>query len=132
NTGIESGSLQSNAAGINNTGVGVNSLAFIVSGIDNTSVGAFSGTRADFNNTVSIGNHGYQNGASNQAFLGNTSILWIGGNVTWSTYSDARVKNKVQEDVKGLDFINRLRPVTYYRSIKAMTEITGNKETEDY
>ena len=44
----------------------------------------------------------------------------------------ARIKNKVTEDVKGLDFISRLRPVTYYLNNKAMTTITGNKETPDF
>jgi hypothetical protein len=64
--------------------------------------------------------------------IGNTSIGWIGGKVTWSTYSDARIKNTVMEDVKGLDFILRLRPVTYHISNKAITTLTGNKETPDF
>ena len=36
------------------------------------------------------------------------------------------------EDVKGLDFITRLKPVTYHLDITAMKEITGNSDTEDY
>ena len=38
----------------------------------------------------------------------------------------------MQDDVKGLDFITRLRPVTYYRDISKQTRITGNEETEDF
>src|SRR6185503_5942773 len=44
----------------------------------------------------------------------------------------ARVKTNVQEDVKGLDFITRLRPVTYYRDIRTQARLTGNEETKDF
>ena len=74
----------------------------------------------------------YLNAASNQVFLGNLSTGWIGGNTTWHTFSDARIKNTIMEDVKGLDFILRLRPVTYHISNKAITTLTGNKETPDF
>jgi hypothetical protein len=135
NTGNGMGALNNNTTGSFNTACGTQSLATINGGSENTAVGYLSGTLWTFpnlNNTIGIGNNGHLIGISNQAFIGNLSTSWNGGNVTWSTYSDARVKNNVQEDVKGLDFITRLRPVTYYRSIKAMTEITGNKETADY
>ena len=75
---------------------------------------------------------GFLNAFQNQAFIGNTSTAWIGGQVTWSTYSDARIKNTITEDVKGLDFITRLRPITYYKSIAAVTKLTGNKDTKDF
>ena len=119
----------------NNTANGYYSLYFNSGGSLNTAVGYSSGTASgspNASNTISIGNSGFLNGGSSQAFFGGTSTTWNGGNVPWSTYSDARVKNTVQEDVKGLDFITRLRPVTYYRNIKAMAEITGNKEAQDY
>jgi len=32
----------------------------------------------------------------------------------------------------GLDFIKKLRPVTYYKSIKSIQAITGDKETADF
>ena len=46
--------------------------------------------------------------------------------------SDAKIKNTITEDVKGLEFILKLRPVTYHISNKAMTTVTGNKETPDF
>lgn len=65
--------------------------------------------------------------------FGNTSTIWNGGNTPWFTYaSDARVKDNVKEDVKGLDFILRLHPVTYHLNTNKMREITGNKDTPDY
>jgi trimeric autotransporter adhesin len=124
-----------NNTGSGNTATGEGALYNNFNGSYNTAVGFNSGTGTgspDVNNTIGIGNSSWQMWASNLAFFGGTSTTWNGGNVTWSTYSDARVKNNVQEDVKGLDFIIRLRPVTYYRNIKAMAEITGNKETGDY
>ncbi|MFM7902093.1 MAG: tail fiber domain-containing protein, partial [Bacteroidota bacterium] len=39
--------------------------------------------------------------------------------VGWTTFSDGRYKKNVEEDVPGLDFISKLRPVTY------TTDITG-------
>ncbi|HEV7780638.1 MAG TPA: tail fiber domain-containing protein, partial [Chitinophagaceae bacterium] len=51
--------------------------------------------------------------ASNMVQIGNTSVTWIGGQVPWSTYSDERIKKDIRNDVPGLDFINRLRPVSY-------------------
>src|SRR5688500_1654043 len=55
--------------------------------------------------------------------LGNTSITFIGGQVGFSTYSDARIKDNIQEDVPGLSFINRLRPVTYNLNIHRQNEM---------
>ena len=135
NTAVGNGSIAAVTTGYQNTACGKNALINNLGGNNNVAVGYNSGTAVgspNTINTVSIGNGGYLNGANNQVFLGNLSSAWTGGNVTWSTYSDARVKNNIQEDVKGLDFINRLRPVTYSRSIQAMREITGNIDIEDY
>ena len=135
NTAIGIAALYSNSTGYSNTAIGINALFYELAGHNNIAIGQGSGTAQgspNVVNTISIGNHGYLNAASNQAFLGNLSTSWTGGNVTWSTFSDARVKTDVLEDVKGLDFITRLRPVTYYRSVKAMASITGNEEADDY
>ena len=45
--------------------------------------------------------------------VGNTATATIGGPVGWTTFSDGRYKKNVKEDVKGLDFIMKLRPLTY-------------------
>jgi len=135
NAAMGSLALSSNTTGYSNTAIGKNALDFNSTGHGNVAVGFGSGTSftvPDASNTISIGNSTYLNGFSNQAFFGGTSTLWNGGNVGWSTFSDARVKRDISEDVKGLAFINLLRPVTYFRSIKAMARVTGNKEAEDY
>ena len=45
--------------------------------------------------------------------IGNSSMLTIEGQVAYSFPSDGRFKFNVEEKVPGLDFIQRLRPVTY-------------------
>ncbi|MFZ1677819.1 MAG: tail fiber domain-containing protein [Saprospiraceae bacterium] len=136
NTAEGVSALYSATIGNLNTGIGVNALINIVGGSENTSLGVNSGTAPgspNISNTVSIGNNGYLNAATNQAFIGNLSTSWIGGQTNWFTYaSDARVKNDVQADVSGLAFISRLKPVTYHLNIQAMREITGNEDTQDY
>jgi hypothetical protein len=51
--------------------------------------------------------------------------VWTGGNTQWFTYSDERIKSNIKEDVVGLPFILRLRPVSYNRNFKALEEIRG-------
>ncbi len=133
NTSIGQLSMNNNTVGIQNTAVGVSALENNTTGYNNSALGYFSGTGGgSWNNTISVGNAGYLNGYHNQAFIGNLSTAWIGGNTTWYTYSDARVKTNVREDVKGLDFIIKLRPVTYLRDIDSQAALTGNTPTEDF
>jgi hypothetical protein len=133
NSALGNNSLRSNNSGSSNAAIGAWALNLNTSGSYNSALGYNSGTGGGgWNNTISIGNHGYLNGYHDQAFLGNLSTLWTGGNTVWYTYSDARVKKDIQEDVIGLDFISRLRPVTYYRDIDTQTKITGNTPTEDF
>ena len=135
NTASGVGALFSNTTGVDNIAIGTSALEQLIGGDFNIAIGAGSGTdpgSPNVTNTISIGNNGILNAANNQAFIGNLSTVWNGGNKPWSTYSDERMKNNIKEDVKGLDFITRLRPVTYYRSIKAITAITGDKETADF
>jgi hypothetical protein len=51
--------------------------------------------------------------ASNKVRIGNAAVTVIEGQVPFTTPSDGRYKFNVEEDVKGLDFILQLRPVTY-------------------
>jgi hypothetical protein len=60
---------------------------------------------------------------SNRIEIGNTSVSWIGGQVNWAVYSDARIKANIKEDVPGLSFINKLRPVTYNLNIHRQNEM---------
>jgi trimeric autotransporter adhesin len=135
NTAMGVGALASSSTGNFSTAIGVSALINNTGGDKNIAIGYNSGTHSstpNIFNTISIGNDDILNAFQNQVFLGNTSTGFIGGKVTWSVFSDARIKNTIIEDVKGLDFILRLRPVTYHISNKAITSLTGNKETPDF
>ncbi|MEO6403957.1 MAG: tail fiber domain-containing protein [Ferruginibacter sp.] len=136
NTATGMQALYNNTTGGSNTAIGMLALYHNTGGSNNIAIGYNCGTHPNtpnLSNTISIGNSGYLNAFSNQAFIGNTSTVWNGGNTPWYTYaSDARVKDNVMEDVKGLDFILRLHPVTYNLNIETMRKITENKKTEDY
>ena len=47
----------------------------------------------------------------------------------WTVYSDARIKEQVEENVPGLDFINQLRPVTYHYNITTQNQLMGRVDT---
>ncbi|MEM8525877.1 MAG: tail fiber domain-containing protein, partial [Bacteroidota bacterium] len=88
-----------------------------------------SNTLVSGTNSTAIG---YQSSvtANNEIYLGNSSIASIGGVVNWTATSDGRFKKNVQENVIGLDFINRLRPVTYnYDAKKLHTQKGFETET---
>jgi hypothetical protein len=104
---------------------------------NNTFIGAFAGDIANngSNNTF-IGNSakattdgltnssamGFQASAtaSNQVRLGNSSVTSIGGYADWTNISDGRLKQNVNDDVPGLEFINQLKPVTYKLKLDAV------------
>ena len=135
NTANGGAALYNNITGSYNTAIGPDALSNNSGGNNNIAIGFGSGTATyapNIYNTISIGNDDILNGFQNQVIIGNTSTAFIGGKVPWSVISDARVKNTINEDVKGLDFIMRLRPVTYHVSNKAITTLTGNKETPDF
>ena len=123
NIAIGSWSLGNNTTGGNNTATGYQALLSNITGNNNTAVG--------YNANVSAGNLinataiGYQAlaTASNQVRIGNSSVTSIGGYVSWSNHSDGRTKKNVRYDVPGLDFVNKLQPITYNFDLDAMYKI---------
>jgi trimeric autotransporter adhesin len=124
----------SNTTGNFNTAFGEQALINNTIGGNNTAVGSSSGNASgNLFNCVGIGNTGaFLNGASNQVILGNTSTVFIGGKVNWGIVSDERIKRNITEDVKGLDFIMKLRPVTYNISNDAISEVRKIKDTINF
>lgn len=107
-------SLYNNATGDYNTAFGSYALIANTTGIYNTAIGDSAGvsTGALFN-TTTVGYRATAT-ASNTVRIGNTAVTSIGGQVGWSVLSDGRYKKDVNEDIKGLDFIMQLRPVSYH------------------
>lgn len=113
--------LETNVTGSNNTAVGMGAGVANPGTSDNTIVGAFASVTGSDN--VAIGFGAYING-SNVAQLGNTTTAFCGGYTNWTNYaSDARIKSNVNEDVKGLEFIMRLRPVTYNLNVRSIYKL---------
>ena len=54
--------------------------------------------------------------ASNQVRIGNTSITYAGIQVAWTVTSDKRWKSDIKQSNLGLDFITKLKPVSYFRN----------------
>ncbi|MEK7255963.1 MAG: tail fiber domain-containing protein [Bacteroidota bacterium] len=86
---------------------------------------------AGFTNCMGLGRSARPTG-SNRVHIGNASITAICGQVGFTTCSDGRFKKNVSEKVGGLDFILRLRPVTYNMDVQgiaaALKEDWGRNE----
>ena len=115
-------SLLSNKTGNKNTADGDSALATNYTGSYNSAVGANSDVgAADQGNSTALG-CGAISDASNKVRVGNIWVTSIGGQVGWTSYSDGRFKRNVNDDVPGLAFITKLRPVTYNWDTKLMEQ----------
>ncbi len=82
-------------------------------GWNNDFVGANTNTNGhNYYNVIAIGQGTIVTGVS-MARFGNASTTSYGGWAGWSNFSDGRFKTNIHENVVGLDFIMKLRPVTY-------------------
>ncbi|WP_111707595.1 tail fiber domain-containing protein [Lutibacter citreus] len=104
NTAMGSGALNNlvNLSGNNNTALGYNALITNTTGSNNTAIG--------YNANVPDG------ALDNQVRIGNADVTYAGVQVGWTVTSDRRLKNTIEDSDLGLDFINQLRPVSYYRN----------------
>ncbi|MBS1603825.1 MAG: tail fiber domain-containing protein [Bacteroidetes bacterium] len=139
NTAYGNYALTYSAGGDYNTAAGFASLYILQSSKYNTAIGALAGSQhylshanvilganCDFStdgltNCIVIG----QDVActdNNQVRIGNLATNSIGGQVGWSTLSDGRFKKNIRENVKGLDFILRLKPITYNLDIDMIND----------
>ncbi len=113
NSGMGVQSLRRNISGNNNAALGYQALFENTTGSNNTAIGntAFS-TGLAYSNSTAIGAATVIT-ASNQARVGDLNVNSIGGQVSWTTLSDGRFKVNITENVPGLNFITKLKPVTY-------------------
>ena len=123
NTASGDYALSYNTTGSHNTAYGYSSLYDNKTGSYNTAIGFFANTNgiSNFSNTTAIG-YSATVDASNKVRIGNTSVTSIGGEVSWTTFSDGRYKKEIKENVPGLSFINSLRPVTYTVNVNGLNE----------
>jgi hypothetical protein len=111
-----------------NVGVGFGALMHYRTGEKNTAVGTFTSGRVNdnFSNTGAFG-YAATPTADSMFVIGNGYVTVTGGYTTWSVLSDARFKKNVTENVPGLAFIQKLRPVTYNWDLKKLTAFEGTE-----
>jgi len=131
NTANGWGSLFSNTTGFFNTADGLSALAANTTGNYNTALGEFADVSTGNLTNATIIGAGASVDASNKVWIGNTSVTSIGGQVGWSTFSDGRYKKNIKEDVKGLAFINSLKPITYTVDINGLNSYFDKNRKHD-
>ena len=105
--------LVGNTSGNGNTATGYRALENNMAGSFNTAIGYNAGPNANnLFNATAVG-FGATNTASNQVRIGNAGVTSIEVAVLPAVFSDARFKSDIKEDIPGLDFITKLRPVSY-------------------
>lgn len=126
NTGISPNALHNNHYGSYNTVAGGSTFNQLIGNSYNTGVGAGIYDE-EISNVICMGYNSGFTANINCIRAGSADVTSIGGQVGWTIYSDARVKNNLKEDVPGLSFISLLRPVTYHYNITKENELIGNK-----
>ncbi len=152
NIAIGTNALRNNVNGTENTAIGFNAGEVASAArSNNSSLGAFSGRQLNGTGNTCLGsNAGVTTGnatqtyssstavgayanltASNQVKIGTILTNSIEGFRAWTNLSDAQFKTNVREDVPGLDFILKLRPVTYnfdtgkLKTVAGLTEVVA-------
>ena len=110
-------SLRLNTTGNSNSALGTNALQFNTTGSFNTALGYSAGPpsgSSNLSNATAIGANAVVS-ASNTIVLGDNNITSLRCNVqSISSLSDQRIKEDIQANVPGLNFIAKLTPVTYH------------------
>lgn len=132
NTAIGHASLNANLTGQGNSGLGKSSLLTNTTGSNNTGVGRLADVATfGLSNATAVGYNATVS-ASDKVRLGNTTVTVIEGQVPYTNPSDARFKFNVQDNVPGLDFITKLKPVTYHFDTKKFDEhLNRNRNRDD-
>ncbi|MEM1122253.1 MAG: T9SS type A sorting domain-containing protein, partial [Bacteroidota bacterium] len=84
-------------------------------------------TNTPISNSFAIGSNSFFMN-SHEGMLGNLATQEIGGSVNWGTLSDIRYKKRIRADVKGLDFILQLQPITYQLSVSQLDKKLRTKD----
>jgi trimeric autotransporter adhesin len=122
NTAVGDGALRSTTGSQYNTTIGYNAGSSYDLGYNNTILGAnCGGSFAGQYNMIAIG-QGVVCPDNSTARIGNSATWSIGGYAGWSNFSDGRYKKDIKEDVKGLEFIMKLRPVTYHLDMTTLSK----------
>ncbi len=146
NTAIGSEALLKNYRGIYNTAIGSFAMYNNTDGYSVTAVGKEAGSLGTQNqNCTYVGDRAMNNGnlsfqystaigcdsrvnASFQIRIGDPNTISVGGYKSWTSLSDGRFKYDIRDDIKGLDFILKLRPVSYILDVPSLQNELGIKK----
>ncbi len=144
NTAVGSQALFANTSGGDNTAVGYGALENNNTGGENSAFGSLArtGSSGSFNTVIgfsaqsadgitdatAIGSNANV-GTSNTIQLGDNNVTAVNSFGTFNTISDGRFKFNIREDVSGLNFILKLRPVTYQLDTRKIANslVSGNR-----
>jgi hypothetical protein len=115
-----------------NTAFGYNAIGSVVlTGSYNTAVGQNAHPYSEtMEYTATFGYNAVALASGKVKFGDNTQVSWIGGHSAWHNTSDGRFKRNIKEDVPGLAFILKLRPVTYQLNVFALDRFCGLTDSE--
>ena len=153
NTAVGMWTLKYNEDGCYNTSVGMYSGWGNVVGDYNTSIGfksydygassggahtycTFLGHDADissvftFTNGTAVGN-GAKVSDDDQVRVGNASVTSIGGYAGWTTLTKKGSAKSINEDIVGLEFIKKLRPISYTLDVELINNGLGIEENPE-
>ena len=102
----------------------VGAVVGLTGGSNNTLIGYRATSTGSYSSSIALGSLSAIT-ASNQIRLGVTTTASIGGYQNWTNISDGRFKTQVKEDVPGLSFIQKLRPVSYHLDVDAINQFIG-------
>jgi hypothetical protein len=140
--------MRNNTTGYNNTAMGKWTLYENIEGHNNAVLGLSAGDYSNFNAQgtfvgalaytstsylTNIAGYGYsaRPTASNQVRVGNSSVTSIGGYTAWTNLSDSRYKKDIRENVSGLEFIMKLRPITYHLDVHKLASYLTEDQRRD-
>ena len=125
NTGVGSSTLQSNLTGDRNIGIGYDGGASFTSGSGNTIIGAGALDGSSGKNLITANNvtiigynaaasaSGLTSSVSNEVTIGNSSTATYRIFGTWSNVSDSRDKTNILPLNYGMNYIEKLKPVSF-------------------
>lgn len=130
NAAMGHNALFANTTGTHNTAIGCRTLKNNTTGSRNTAVGYYAGPTSGNDNLFNTGAFGYNAtvATNNTIRIGDNNITSIFGAVGWGSPSDGRFKTNVTPDVPGLEFITKLKPVTFNWDLDALNEFQGKEE----
>ena len=130
NTAAGFQAILNNSSGAQNAACGYQALSNNTTGSNNSALGALANVSSGaFTNATALG-FGASVNANNKVRIGNTAVGTIEGQVAYTIASDRRIKKDVTNNVPGLSFITKLRPVTYHLDMDQLARLMKTPENQ--